>query len=212
MTDMPVFGILCCGKDIEELAQSVKCCLHITNIMKNGGYALGGYHTALVKKGDEALTALCCDKLYHLCRNCDAVFTVGADGFAHDDIIPDITLKICESEAVFFSQNLCGSANIGNYDSSNKSKKGKTVFPPSRSRAGVVSDSLVMNIRNDEDFITNTLNLLLPSITFAVEGLCGKNAEISKKINESLAAICTLAEKGKNDRIVFDGVQKIEIK
>ena len=211
MTDMPVFGILCCGKDIEELAGSVKCCSHITKIMKNGGYTLGGYHTALVKKGDEALTKLCTDKLYHLCRTCDAVFTVGADGFSPDDIVPDITMKICESEAVFFSLNLCGSANIGNYEI-NKMKKEKTVFLPSRSRAGILCNSLVMNIRNDMDFITKTLGRLLPTITFAVEGLCGKNAENSKKVNESLTGICTLAGKGKTEMVLFDGVQKMEIK
>ena len=127
MTDMPVFGILCCGKNIEDIALSVKCCSHITKIMKNGGYALGGYHTALVKKGDDALTKLCCDKLYHLCRTCDAVFTVGADGFSSDDIVPDITLKICESDAVFFTQNLCGASSIANYDKTLRRKKKRCV-------------------------------------------------------------------------------------
>lgn len=195
MTDMPVFGILCCGKDIEELAQSVKCCGHITKIMKNGGYALGGYHTALVKKDDESLCKLCTEKLYHLCRTCDAVFTVGADGFSKDDIIPEITMKICDSEAVFFSNNLCGCANIGNYDKMHKPKKCKEVFPPSRSRAGVSRGALVMNIRNDMDFISAILERLLPSVTFAVEGLCGKNAENSKKLNETLIGMCAFPKK-----------------
>lgn len=199
MTDIPVFGILCCGRDISALAQSVKCCNHITGIMKNGGFALGGYHTALIKRNDEALIKLCGDKLYHLCRTCDAVFTVGADGFSPDDIMPEITMKICESEAIFFTTNLCGASRIANYDKGNKIKKGTVDFPPSKSRAGIACNCLVMNIRSDIDFITHTLNGLLPSMSFAVEGLCGKSAESSKAINEAIAAMCTMPLNLKKD-------------
>ena len=212
MTDMPVFGILCCGKDIAELAVSVKCCSYITKIMKNGGYSLGGYHTALLKRGDDGLIKLCGDKLYHLCRTCDAVFTVGCDGFSPDDIIPDITIKLCESEAVFFTRQLCGVSDIGNYDKVHKGKMEKKMFSPSRSRAGILCNALVMNIRNDEDFIGKTISSMISPLSFAVEGLSGKSAESAKRINESLFAICAVGGCSKKQRNIFDEVQNSEIK
>lgn len=208
MTDMPVFGILCCGKDVDGLAESVKCCGYITKIMKDGGFALGGYHTAFARHGDSALEKLAGDKLYHLCRSCNIVFTVGSDGFSKDDIIPDITLKLCESEAVFFTSNLCGLYNIANYDKNSGAKKEKGSFAPSRSRAGILGGCLVLNIRNDIGFISEVLPGLLPSISFASSCMCGRSAEENKKINESLKAFCAFPTVknslgGKNFNITF---------
>ena len=194
MTDMPVFGILCCGKDISELGQSVKCCGRITQIMKDSGYALGGYHTAITKRDDAGSGKMCADKLKHLCRTSDVVFTVGSDGFSKDDIIPDITMKICDSEEVFFTSNLCGLSNIGNYDKSNAGfKKEKGIFPPSRSKAGFLAGCLVLNIRNDMDFISSVLPGLIPSVSFAAACACGRDADESKKIQCSLEAFCSVS-------------------
>ncbi len=190
MTDMPSFGVLCCGKDIDELSRSVRCCSQIGEIMKKSGYTTGGYHTSLIKDRDPAKMKLCGEKLFHLASLCDVVFTVGQEGFSGDDVMPEITLKLCESEAVFFSGNLCGLSNIGNYDNGSCSKRTKKAFPPSRSRAGILKNCLVMNIRADEVFIANILPTLLPSISFAVMGLCGKNAENSVRIHEQIIKTC----------------------
>ncbi len=209
MTDMPVFGILCCGKDIGELSESVKACGYITGFLKDGGFVLGGYHTALVAKCDEKLSKMCENKLTHLCRACDVVFTVGCDGFAADDILPEITVKLCDSEAVFFTSNLCGISNISNYDAHN-SKKRKTSFPPSRSRAGVLGKCLVLNIRNDLTFIKALLPPLIPSIAFAASCLSGKDANVCKKLNDSLKKVCEAPDSQR--KIFFENIQNFEIK
>ena len=186
MPDMPSFGILCCGKSIVELSRSVTCCSLITEIMKNGGFVLAGYHTAITEQNNAQSCKLCGEKLYHLAHSCDVLFTVGADGFHKDDIIPDITVKLCQSQAVFFTSNLCGAMHIGNYDKGRR----KDSFRPSRSTAGILGSCLVMNIRNDTAFISEVLPALLPSISFAASGLSGKNAKDSKIIFHSLNAIC----------------------
>ncbi|MBR5528040.1 MAG: hypothetical protein IKV97_03480 [Clostridia bacterium] len=202
MTDMPSFGILCCGKDINELALSVKCCGRITAIMKNGGFILAGYHTAITQNDNPEGKKLCGEKLYHLAKNCDVLFTIGSDGFHKDDIIPDITVKLCRSEAVFFTSNLCGASHIGNYD---KGKRSQISFCPSRSRAGILDSCLVLNMRNDMDFIDCTLPALLPSVSFAISGLTGKNVADSRIIMQSLRNIC---EKNANLKPIFlDNIQ-----
>lgn len=194
MTDMPVFGILCCGKDIKELSTAVKACGYITDILKNSGFVLGGYHTAIVKKGDDSLVKMCESKLSHLCKTCDVVFTVGCDGFDTDDIVPDITVGLCESEAVFFTSHLCGISNISNYDFAGTGKK-KVPHSPSRSRAGIVGKCLVLNIRKEIGFIRSILPPLLPSVTFATSCISGKDAGENKKINEYLKKICKSPDK-----------------
>lgn len=204
MTDMPSFGILCCGKNITDLSRSVKCCSLITDIMKNGGFVLAGYHTAITENSNAAGKKLCGEKLYHLARSCDVLFTVGSDGFNKDDIIPDITVKLCQSQAVFFTSNLCGAMHIGNYD---KGKR-RSDFPPSRSTAGILGNCLVMNIRNDTQFISAVLPSLLPSISFAASGLSGKNTTDSRIIFQSLNSICDST--GNIRKNILDKIQKAE--
>lgn len=209
MTDMPVFGILCCGKDIADLSESVKACGYITSVLKDSGFMLGGYHTALVAKSNEKLLKMCENKLSHLCRSCDVVFTVGCDGFSSDDVLPDITVKLCDSEAVFFTSNLCGLSNIANYDSQSSGKR-KPSFPPSRSRAGILGSCLVLNTRHDLLFIKAVLPSILPSIAFATACLSGKDANICKKLNESLKKYCDLPLRQR--KIFFENIQNFEIK
>lgn len=218
MTDMPVFGILCCGGSIGALGESVRCCETITAIMKNGGYALGGYHTALTRReanecaGEftgKSAARVCGEKLAHLCRACDVVFTVGADGFAPDDIIPDVTMKLCESEAVFFTCNLCGLWHIGNYDRRGGTSE-RAAFPPSKSRAGILNGCLVLNIRSDRDFISAVLPGLLPSITFAAEGLCGRDAKESRDVNAALENVCEAALLQGGKASIAEKIQRIE--
>ncbi len=215
MTDMPVFGILCCGKDISELSLSVKACGHITDILKDSGFVLGGYHTALAAKNDEKLSKMCKSKLSHLCRTCDIVFTVGCDGFAHDDILPEITAELCDSEAVFFTSNLCGISSIANYDATTscnvrQTRKRKNSFLPSRSRAGIIGKCLLLNIRNDLSFIKATLPPLIPSIAFATSCLSGKDANICQKLNESLKHFCEIPDSQRKK--FFENIQNFEIK
>lgn len=210
MTDMPVFGILCCGKDIAELSKSVKACSYITSVMKDSGFDLGGYHTQLLAKSNEKLTKMCENKLLHICRTCDVVFTVGCDGFAADDVMPEITTKVCDGEAAFFTSHLCGLSNISNYDAAGTKKK-KSVFPPSRSIAGVKDAVLVMNIRNDLAFIRSLLPALLPSVAFAAACLSGKDAQDCKKINETLERLCNAKSKV-GGKMFFENIQKLDTK
>lgn len=179
MTDMPSFGILCCGKDIKELALSVKCCTRVSGIMKGGGFSLSGYHTLISSDSAES-RKLCADKMYHLCRVCDVLLTIGCDGFSRDDIVPEVMSKLCGEDLVFFTSNLCGLSSIGNYDKGRKRDVRKK-FIPTRSRSGILRETLVLNIRNDENFIYDVLPGLLPAISFACSGLCGKDADESRK-------------------------------
>lgn len=180
MTDMPSFGILCAGKDIKELSLSVRCCSVVSEIMKNGGFSLSGYHT-LIACDDSGSRKMCADKMYHLCRVCDVLLTIGCDGFSRDDIVPDVTEKLCEGDLAFFTSNLCGICNIGNYDKGKKRDLSQK-FLPTRSRSGILRGRLVLNIRNDEDFIREILPNLLSAISFAISGLSGKDAAESKKL------------------------------
>lgn len=194
MTDMPGFGILCCGRDIAELSKSVGCCSAVSTYLKESGYAPAGYHTALLSRGDKEKLRLCREKLYHLCKTCDLVLTLGGDGFASDDVIPELTANICDSEAVFFSINLSGAGSIGNYEQNRVQnrvyKRNKSVCTPTRSRAGCCGNSLILNFRNEISFIDTVLPTLLPSISFAVAGLSGKDPEESRKTREHLEVLC----------------------
>lgn len=118
--------------------------------------------------------------MYHLCRFCDVLFTIGSDGFRKEDIVPDVVAKLCGDDLVFFTSNLCGLYNIGNYDKGKKRDVGR--FSPTRSRSGILRGCLVLNIRNEEDFIREVLPNLLPAISFAASGLSGKDAAESKKL------------------------------
>lgn len=199
MTDMPSFGILCCGKSLPLLSRAVKCCGTVSARMKESGYSLCGYHTALLSRNDRELLRLCREKLYHLCKNCDLVFTIGGDGFDADDVIPELTLNLCDSEAVFFSTNLSGAGNIGNYDRNRSRDRARHTqgspasahtdepFPlPSRSKGGCCGKSLILNLRCDEAFIDAMLPALLPSISFAVAGLSGHDPAESKRLLDSM--------------------------
>ena len=202
MTDMPGLGILCCGRDLTELSRSVKCCSIVNAHLKESGYTLCGYHTALLSRDDKEKMRLCREKLYHLCKTSDLVLTIGGDGFAPDDVIPELTANICDSEAVFFSINLSGVGSIGNYEQNrlqNSVHKGnKNGYPPTRSRAGCCGNSLILNFRNDESFIETILPTLLPSISFAVAGLSGKDPEESRKTRAELRAFCASEYDGKS--------------
>lgn len=205
MTDMPSFGILCCGRDLALLSRAVKCCGEVSTCLKDSGYTLCGYHTALLSRTDRELVRLCREKLYHLSKSCDLVVTIGGDGFDPDDIIPELTVNLCDSEAVFFSTNLSGAGHIGNYDrnrrripltlssdtssfpaSTRERSSEKAFLLPSRSKAGCLGKSLILNLRCDEAFIRAVLPALLPSISFAVAGLSGRDPIRSKNLTESM--------------------------
>lgn len=193
MTDMPGFGILCAGKSVAELARSVQCGSTVTALLKQSGYEPSGYHTALLSRNDKDKLRLCRDKLYHLTQTADLVVTVGGDGFSRDDVIPELTAALCEKEAVFFSLHLSGAGSIGNYEQNHlkkrEHKQNKCAFSPSASRAGCCGSCLILNIRNDEAFIETVLPTILPSVSFAVAGISGKDPEESLRVKEDFASL-----------------------
>ncbi len=190
MKDLLKFGVVCCGKNVKELSLAVKCCNLVTRILKEGGYNLGGYHTVITDHSDKAGMKMCSEKIFFLCKNCDIVFTIGSDGFDKDDIIPEITSKICETETAFFTSNLCGHASIGNYEHNRTKKGARKAYLPTRSRSGVCADALLMNLRCDEEFISDILPRLLPSVGFALQGLSGKSADDGKRFRDAINDIC----------------------
>ncbi len=187
MTDMPKIGILCCGKNSEELSHSVFCSGSVTKIFKESGYLLGGYHTCITNASSKDSMKLCTEKLYHLCFCSDVVVTIGSDGFDKNDRIPEITEKLCEEKTEFFTSHLCGNSNISNYSSSFLHKKTPKKYMPTKGTSGICCGCLVLNIRADRDFISELLPTIMPMINFAVDGITQKNTanclEIFEKMN-----------------------------
>ena len=180
MSDPLKFGIMACGKTPRELSESIICSGYISEYLRARGYVPSGYHTFIAEKKDKEKVKLCGEKLYYLSRASDLVITVGADGFSKDDIIPEITSKICSREVNFFTCILCGYIL----------DKVKGKYRPSGSRAGVCAGSLVLNMRCDREFVSEVLPIILPEIEIVMTEISGKNAVESKDVYDKMTSVC----------------------
>jgi|GEM_PF-2882943 Molybdopterin biosynthesis enzymes len=190
MTDIPRVGLLCVGNNTTNLTASIFCAKTITKLLKESGYAVGGYYTMMIE--DTCGKERAKEKLRQLCLYNNLAVTLGCDGFSPKDVMPDITKSICDREAPFFALHLCGAANIHNYayNSGNTSRLLSERQPhssyPSRSTAGICGNCLVLNLSNDEETAKNRLSAILPMLNFALVGICGRSADGSVSIEKNL--------------------------
>lgn len=112
MTDKPKTGFLCTGKNPLELSVSVHCAYKLMDILKSAGFATGSCYTEIFSDTTQKIIKHAASTLSHLCISNDLVITVGCEGFASADIIPDITDAVCRKKVTYFSNVLCGSLKI----------------------------------------------------------------------------------------------------
>ena len=112
MTEQPKAGFLCTGKTPLELSVSIHCANKMMSLLRDAGFAVGGCYT-------EILGGDCADKieragktLEYLCRANELVLTLGCEGFAPGDVIPDITDLVCTGKASYFVNVLCGAEPV----------------------------------------------------------------------------------------------------
>lgn len=112
MTAMPKVGFLCTGKNPLELAASIHCQTRMTTILRESGFSVGGCYTELFECDSPEKIKRAAKTLEYLCHANDLVLTLGCDGFATGDVIPDITELVCPTVVSYFTNLLCGSQTV----------------------------------------------------------------------------------------------------
>lgn len=179
MTDMPCAGFLCAGKTPFALSVSIHCAYKMMDMMKKAGFSVGACHTVVTEPFCSGKLETARKTLEHICCLCDVVITVGCDGFAVSDIMPDVSEELCEKNVPYFSAVLCGSA-----------KTDDVMLAPSRAYAGIFGRTLVLNFPGNVKAGTALISSLMPAVGFAVYSLSGKSArncaEFKKFLDSSL--------------------------
>ncbi len=112
MTAMPKVGFLCTGKNPLELAASIHCQTRMTPLLRENGFAVGGCYTELIECDSPEKIKRVGKTLEHLCHANDLVLTLGCEGFAAGDVIPDVTEVVCPTGVAYFTNLLCGSQSV----------------------------------------------------------------------------------------------------
>lgn len=112
MTDSPKFGFLCTGKTPLELAVSVHCSHKMTESLRAAGYMPGACYTEILDGSAVDRVKHAGRTLEHLSRAVDLVLTVGCEGFAVGDDIPELTDAVCDKKATYFTSALCGAEPV----------------------------------------------------------------------------------------------------
>lgn len=194
MTDIPMVGFFCAGKTPFALSCSVHCAYKMMELLVQNGYTAGAHHTIITEPVCNEIQKRAEGTLVHLCKCCDLVITVGCEGFAVSDIMPDITENVCKKSASYFSSVLCGARKAIQAEETSTlriypSQCGEDIFP-SRATAGIYERTLVLNFSSNIRQSTAILGVLLPAIGFTVYNLSGKSArnsaEFKKFLNSSL--------------------------
>lgn len=191
VTDMPKAGFLCAGKTPLALSGSVFCAYKMMDILNEYGFVTGACHTEITEPFTSTVTKRAQKTLEHICVCCELVITVGCDGFAVSDIMPDITEAVCKKKAAYFSTVLCGAKPIAAPGvTAQQNPFQSSPLPPSRAVSGICGNTLVLNFPCNTSYSTSLLSALLPAIGFAVYNLTGKsarnNAEFKNFLNSSL--------------------------
>lgn len=197
MTDMPKTGFLCAGKNALELSVSVHCAQKLMKELKNSGFSTGSCYTELWEKPTPERINRTAKNLSHLCITNDLVITVGCEGFASGDVIPDVTEAVCPKRAVYFSNVLCGSLKLrenaqpGEYpdadiDGGKDVCAAEVEIPPSRAYAGICEATLVLNFSNDVYTAVRLMKALIPAIGFTVYNISGRSAASVIEFEKSL--------------------------
>lgn len=179
MTDMPNAGFLCAGKTPLALSVSVHCAYKMMEVFRSSGFEICACHTVIT----EPYSTLVCESarktLRHICSLCDVVITVGCDGFALSDIMPDITEAVCDRKVPYFSSVLCGLMKLDGVS-----------YAPSRALSMLCGETLVMNFPSDAASAASLISALMPAVGFTVYSLSGKSAkncaEFKNFLNSSL--------------------------
>ncbi len=112
MTEAPKAGFLCTGKTPLELAISIHCQSKMDTILKNAGYNIGGCYTEILDNSGPEKIKRAGKTMEYLCRSNDVVFTLGCEGFAPGDVIPELTDVVCTGNASYFTSILCGAQEL----------------------------------------------------------------------------------------------------
>lgn len=112
MTEAPKVGFLCTGKTPLELAASIHCQSKMIPLLRSTGFVIGGSYTEMLECDTPEKIKRAGKTLEYLCHANDLVFTLGCDGFAPGDAIPDITEIVCTGTIPYFTNILCGSQPV----------------------------------------------------------------------------------------------------
>ncbi len=190
MTDMPKTGFLCAGKNPLELSVSVHCMNKLMKELKSSGFAAGSCYTELWDSPTPERLSRAAKTLSYLCITNDLVITVGCEGFASGDVIPDITEAVCPKKAVYFSNVLCGSLKVSDTAGLADAINGQCAEPveisPSRAYAGICDGALILNFSNDVYTAVKLMKALIPAIGFTVYNISGKSAASVIQFEKSL--------------------------
>lgn len=121
MTEAPRAGFFCTGKTPLELAISIHCQSKISTVLKEAGYNVGGCYTEILDNSGPEKIKRAGKTLEYLCRSNDVVFTLGCEGFAPGDVVPEITDSICTGSASYFTSVLCGARPVSVLPTADKS-------------------------------------------------------------------------------------------
>lgn len=132
MTEAPKVGFLCTGKTPLELAASIHCQNKMIPLLRSAGFAIGGSYTEMLECDTPEKIKRAGKTLEYLCHANDLVLTLGCEGFAPNDRIPDITEIVCTGAVPYFTNILCGSQPVP--ISPKKQDKSPTKEPKKESR------------------------------------------------------------------------------
>ncbi|MEF9951475.1 MAG: MogA/MoaB family molybdenum cofactor biosynthesis protein [Clostridium sp.] len=99
-------------------------------------------------------------------KGINLIFTTGGTGFSKRDVTPEATLDVIERE-------IPGIPEAMRYNSMKITPKGML----SRSRAGIIGDSIVVNLPGSEKAVRENLATVLPVIGHGVSILLGTKTE-----------------------------------
>lgn len=212
MTDAPKFGFLCVGKNPLDLSVSVHCSYKLSGLLRHFGFMPGGCYTEIVNSKQ---TNISIDKiskaLKHLCLVNDMIMTIGNTGFSPYDIVPDITDTVCEKKVSYFTNILCGSAEISdnsplpesdklriNPDISNISyhiynptvqEKRPFRLNPSRACAGIFDKTLILNMPANSQGAYTITSAIMPALWVVVYNISGKSASFTFDYEKTLKSL-----------------------
>lgn len=112
MTEAPLVGLWCTGRNALELAVSVHCSRKVMAILRDAGYSLGSCYTEITLPHSTQKMTVELKTMKRLCVASDLVLTFGCEGFSEGDVVPDITMRASDTTVTYFSNVLCGSVGV----------------------------------------------------------------------------------------------------
>ena len=213
MTDAPKFGFLCVGKNPLDLSVSIHCSHKLSGLLRHFGFMPGGCYTEIINTDD---TNISIDKLSkslrHLCLANDMVMTIGNTGFSDFDVIPDVTDSVCTKKVSYFTNILCGSAEINIshhtyeketlrinpditnfsyniYNPSADEEKESFRLHPSRACAGIFDKTLILNMPANAKGAYTVTSAIITALWIVVYNISGKSASYTFDYEKTLKSL-----------------------